>query len=375
MWRWRKRGGWLARLAIGAAVLMVTAPVAAAEAPVAEGASGPRLRVLVHADPPFVLREGDRWAGWAIDLWTEVARQAELDWEIVGETTATEVIDELAAGRVDVGVGDISVTKDRAARVDFSHPFFRSGLRVLVHADNGNSIRGALASLMTPAHGEILLGLLALLAAMSALVYYLSRRHQADHFPEARGEGIVEAVYIAAGALLKGQLDRKLMPGTAGRVLALAWMIFGTAAVAYVTAAVAAALTFQRLNTDYQEIDDFVGKRIAALGGTHTFDWLSQNGVSAIPQPDLETAVRVLLAGEVDAVVHSSAVLEWWIRRHPGQSLIVEGRTLDRTDFALALQAHSPLRLRINLALLTLEESGFFAELDHRWLSSAPAPR
>lgn len=338
----------------------------------AEGATGTPLRVLVYLDPPFVEHQGDRYSGWAIDLWTEVARQAGIEWQIAGEAKPDDAIDALANDRADIGLGDISVTKERAARVDFSHPFFHSGLRVLVRAGNETSIRDALASLMTPAHRRILLGAAAILAAMSWLVYYLSRRHNAADFPEARGEGIVEAVYIAAGALLKGDLNRKLMPGVPGRILSLLWMAFGTAAVAYVTAAVAAALTFQRLSNDYQDIDDFIGKRVAAMAGTHTFDWLASHGVSAIGEPDLDTAVQALLAGEVEAVVHSSAILEWWIRHHPGTPLAVVGRTLDRTDYAIALQPQSRLRVRINLALLELEESGFFAELDRRWLSSAP---
>ena len=41
--------------------------------------------------------------------------------------------------------------------------------------------------------------------------------------------------------------------------------------------------------------------------------------------------IEALVAGKVDAVVHSSAILEWWLRHHPGTSLVVVGRTLDRT--------------------------------------------
>lgn len=367
--------------AVGLAAALLGRPVGAADADARgdatvetgrEGAAGTRLRVLVYASPPFIERDGDRWRGWAIDLWTEVARQADLDWEITGAAQPDDIVDALAAGRADVGLGDISVTHDRAARIDFSHPFFRSGLRVLVHRDRSGSLRTAVASLLTPEHGRVFLGVLLLITAMSALVYILARRHDPENFPRTPGEGMVEALYIAAGAMMKGQLERKLMPGTPGRILSLVWMVFGTAVVAYITAAVAAALTFQRLNNDYQDVDDLLGKRVAAVAGTHNVDWLAQHGVATVGEPDIDAAAGALVEGKVDAFVHDAPVLSWWVGRHSALPLAVVGRTLDRTDYALALTRQSPLRTRINLQLLSLEENGFFAELDRRWLGGAP---
>lgn len=93
------------------------------------GAGGPRLRVMVDEDPPFVIKDGERWSGWAIDLWTEVARQAGIDWDIVGAAEPADIVNDLAAGRADIGLGAIRVTKENAARIDFSHPFFRASAR------------------------------------------------------------------------------------------------------------------------------------------------------------------------------------------------------------------------------------------------------
>jgi ABC-type amino acid transport substrate-binding protein len=78
------------------------------------GAGGSRLRVMVDEDPPFVVKDGERWSGWAIDLWTEIAREAGLDWDVVGDGEPADIANDLAAGRADIGLGAIRVTKENA---------------------------------------------------------------------------------------------------------------------------------------------------------------------------------------------------------------------------------------------------------------------
>lgn len=323
---------------------------------------------MVDEDPPFVMRKDDLWSGWAIDLWTEVARRAQLDWEIVDDGTPDEVVATLAAGHADVGVGDVSVTKDRAARIDFSHPYFHSGLRILVRRDRGLSIGGVLADLSTSAHARIALGLVGLLVGMSALVFVLARRHDAKNFPQEPVEGAVEALYVATTALLKGNLDRKLLPGIGARLLTIVWLFLGTAVVAYFTAAAASVLTVRQLGTQIQSIADLSGKRVATLQGRTNGGWLTERGIAVTEQPDLASAIAVLEDGSIDAVVHDAPVLSAWLVQHPGVPLEIVGHTFDFKDYALALTHESSLRVRLNLALLELEEEGFFADLDRRWL-------
>ena len=59
--------------------------------------------------------------------------------------------------------------------------------------------------------------------------------------------------------------------------------------------------------------------------------------------------------------------------RHPQAPLEVAGHDFDIKDYALALTHQSPLRIQLDLALLDLEEAGFFADLDRRWLGRAAA--
>jgi ABC-type amino acid transport substrate-binding protein len=332
------------------------------------GQPSSKVRVLVDADPPFVLHDGQRWSGWAIDLWTEVARQTDIEWEIVGEGNPDDVVEHLAAGRADVGLGDISFTSERATRVDFTQPFFHSGVRILVPRDRSGLLLAALRGLATPAHLVMLLGLLFLVAVMSGGIYVLARRHNAPGFPAARNEGIVESIYIALVALLKGELDHELLPGARGRLLTISWMLFGTALVAYLSAAIAASLTVHHLVTKVHEFDDLAGKRVAALTGHQTVEWLKGRGIQVVEQPDVDAAVEALLGRHVDAVVHDAPALAWWSVQNPSAPVLAVGRSFDYKDYAIAVRPDSHLRIPLNVALGALREAGFFDQLDRRWM-------
>jgi ABC-type amino acid transport substrate-binding protein len=368
VWR-RSIGTFLAAASGFALVAAVAQPGVVCAQP--GGHPPPKVRVLVDEDPPFVLRDGGRWTGWAIDLWTEVARQADVEWEIMGEGNPDDVVGHLATGRADVGLGDISFTRERATRVDFTQPFFHSGVRILVLRDRPGLLLAALRAVATPAHLLMVVGLLCLVAAMSAGIYVLARRHNVANFPAARNEGIVESVYITLVALLKGQLDHKLLPGAPGRLLTISWMLLGTALVAYLSAAIAAALTVQHLADKVQEFDDLTGKTVAALAGHQTVGWLRQRGIQVVEQPDVDAAVEVLLARQVDAVVHDTPALAWWRARHPSTPVLTVGRSFDYKDYVIAVRPESPLRIPINIALVALREAGFFDELDRRWMGGA----
>jgi polar amino acid transport system substrate-binding protein len=113
---------------------------------------------------------------------------------------------------------------------------------------------------------------------------------------------------------------------------------------------------------------------VAAVSGTFMVGWLGERGMEVVEQPSLDAAIDALLAHRVDAVVHDAPVLAWWTTQHPGAPVDLVGRVFDRNDYAFAVDELSPLRVTVNLALLQLEEAGFFAELDRRWFEPQGRP-
>ncbi len=359
---------------VGAAVgtspaLAAGRPVGAAQPSVgAPSGVGTPVRVLVKETPPFVQRHGQRWTGWAVDLWAAIARRLGLTWEITGAAQAQQIVEAIAAGSTDVGLGAIPVTASNAQSVDFSHPVYRSGARILAPVEYKSRVATALASLRTPGHFGVAIGLLAGILGMTGTVYALARRHDRANFPPGRSEGLIEALYVAVNALVTGKLERRLMPGAGGRIISLLWLLLGALTLSYFTAAVTTALTVHHLGAEISDFPDLARRKVAAVAGYPPALQLVPMGVQVLPEPTLEQAIARLQAREVDAVVHDESSLGWWLAGHPGSAFELVGRNLDPVDYAIVFGTDSPLRSRINVVVLELKDEGFLRELDRRWL-------
>lgn len=82
--------------------------------------------VLVLADtPPFSYRLDGRLKGFNIDMAEELCRRAGLTCQL-GEATLGTILEEVAGGRAEIGMGNMLKTHEREKRVLFSAPLWRS---------------------------------------------------------------------------------------------------------------------------------------------------------------------------------------------------------------------------------------------------------
>jgi len=105
-------------------------------------AEGPRetqsLRVAVYDVPPYGYVDSDgSISGVSVDLWRRVAEQMEWPFRLIPISDMESMIGGLEQGRFDAAIGAITITPERAARVDFSHPAHRSGGRDRLAKGNG----------------------------------------------------------------------------------------------------------------------------------------------------------------------------------------------------------------------------------------------
>ncbi|WP_148252366.1 transporter substrate-binding domain-containing protein [Aidingimonas lacisalsi] len=94
----------------------------------------------VVTDPSFVPfemmdEESGEMVGFDMDIIREVAERAgfEIDLETMD---FNGIIPAVQTGNVDIAIAGITITDERSEIVDFSDPYYDSGLRILVSADN-----------------------------------------------------------------------------------------------------------------------------------------------------------------------------------------------------------------------------------------------
>ena len=151
--------------------------------------------------PPFAMkdRDGD-WEGIAVNLWRHVAQDLGLSFEF-REMSIRDLVAGLEQGRLLAALTAVA-TADREPVMDFSHPYYSSGLAIAVpvRASSGNWFEplGNVISFRTVKITTVLLGLL-LIAAV--LVWLFERHANPEHFNPRPLRGITDGLWWAAVTL------------------------------------------------------------------------------------------------------------------------------------------------------------------------------
>ncbi|MFN3971395.1 MAG: transporter substrate-binding domain-containing protein [Gemmobacter sp.] len=112
--------------------LALSAPLAAAQVPDLGG----RAVVVVteNAYPPLQFMQGDKAVGWEYDAMAEIATR--LNITVSYQNISWDaMIPAVSEGQFDIGMTGITIRDDRMDKVDFSDPYMRSEMVMLVRGD------------------------------------------------------------------------------------------------------------------------------------------------------------------------------------------------------------------------------------------------
>ena len=117
----------------GLVALMITALILL----IGGAAHAETLRVGVDtAFVPFEFKGKDgKYTGFDVDLWDAIAKRAGLDYKLI-PMDFNGLIPGLTTGNLDVAIAAIFIKSSREKAIDFSHPYFRAGLKVMVRSEN-----------------------------------------------------------------------------------------------------------------------------------------------------------------------------------------------------------------------------------------------
>ena len=95
-----------------------------------------KVGVCLNSEPSGFLGSDGKPKGYDIDVATLMAAELGVTLELVETSSATRITD-LLGGRIDVIACNITATTVRARAIDFSFPYLRTGLKLLVRRDAG----------------------------------------------------------------------------------------------------------------------------------------------------------------------------------------------------------------------------------------------
>src|ERR1700760_964988 len=144
-------------------------------------ASPTELVVGTKEAPPFAIKQHDgNWSGISIELWRRIADKAGLHFRLVEAQSVKDLIDGVAKGTYSAGVAAITVTAARERRVDFTQPFYNTGLGIAVPINESpwTSIARALLSFSFLKAVAALLGF----SLLVGFLIWLFEHRKTEHF-------------------------------------------------------------------------------------------------------------------------------------------------------------------------------------------------
>jgi polar amino acid transport system substrate-binding protein len=331
----------------------------------AQTSETPEARELVIGTkiaPPFAMKTEDgAWRGISIDLWRRVADQLHLRYRFQ-ETTLEGLTDGVAAGSLDAAVAALTVTGSRHRLVDFTQPFYSTGLGIAVVRDTGVNWWSIAGNLLTLGFFRAVAVLFAVSLAVGVVLWLLERRHN-EHFGAHR-QGLGSSVWWSAVAMTQSAhaAGEKVPTTLPGRVLAIVWMVASVIVVASFTAALTSQLTLRQLRGTVHGEADLRYVRVAAITGTETTEYLDRQHIAYQAFSDAEAGLSALQQGRIDAFVYDKPLLLWLINERFSGSLQVLDAIFDSQGYAIALPQGSDLRVPIDIALLDAVRSEWFRQ-------------
>lgn len=226
------------------------------------------LRIATGQIPPFVLKLGDELTGFSVDLWTVLARRLNAGYQLVemGLHSEREQLQAVQRGDADCAISAIAITAEREELVDFSMPYFESGLQIIVRDESDSLFLTTMGSLFSPAIGQLIgVGIISVVL-LANMLWFVERRSN-PYFQKGYLPGIMEAIWGVMPIIATGEHGDRDTPRLVKRLTVVFMWLFGVVLIAQFTATVTSSLTVQQMQTSIQGPGDLPGKTIATVPG------------------------------------------------------------------------------------------------------------
>jgi polar amino acid transport system substrate-binding protein len=340
------------RLMVAAALAMVL--VFPADAAGKKDSPGRTLVVGTKETPPFSMKAADgTWSGISIDLWRDIAAQLNLAFEF-RETDLRGLLDGVTDGSLDVAVAALTVTSEREKVMDFTHPFFHTGLGIAVSRRPGSPWLDVFRSFYSLAILKFVVGLFLALLLVGSLIWRFERKKNPEQFGGDMKAGIFSGLWWSMVTMSTVGYGDKAPITHGGRSVAILWMLVSICVVAVLTAHITSNLTLVQMRSSIKGPQDLVHVRVGAIADSTSSDYLGRNRIPFSPYKTASEGLHAMAEGKIQAMVYDKPILQYLVQKdHPGK-LEVLPNTFDEQDYGIALREGSPLRVPVNLVLLKI---------------------
>ncbi|XP_060741328.1 glutamate receptor 1a [Tachysurus vachellii] len=365
----------------------------------------------------------DKYEGYCVELAAEIAKHVGYEYKLKivsdGKYGARDpetkmwngMVGELVYGKADVAVAPLTITLVREEVIDFSKPFMSLGISIMIKKPTKS--KPGVFSFLDPLAYEIWMCIVFAYIGVSVVLFLVSRfspyewhaedceeiretntnqagslssqnaQNQAQQNQEQTNEfGIFNSLWFSLGAFMQQGCD--ISPRSlSGRIVGGVWWFFTLIIISSYTANLAAFLTVERMVSPIESAEDLAKQTEIAYGtldagSTKEFFRRSKIAVFEKMWSYMKSAPAVFVKTTDEGVIKvrkskgkyayllESTMNEYIEQRKPCDTMKVGGN-LDSKGYGVATPKGSPLRNRVNLAVLKLNEQGLLDKLKNKW--------
>jgi len=326
--------------------------------------TGHPIRIAVKEFPPFVFKD---LRGFSIDMAKIICERHGLKPEFVYYDTVPQVLNAVQTGACDINFSGTTITAKREKMVDFSHPFFDSGLIVAVRADPENRFFDLGLQILKVIWYSALIFLVGLTVVAHAIWFLEKSDRDPKSFPTEYKKGILDAYWWAIVTMTTIGYGDKCPRKVIGRIIASVWMIIGIIWFAAFTATLTSSLTLKRIGHDeIRGIGDLGNKRVAVIKNTTSEHFPRYHDVTLMLVESFDDLIASLKTQAVEAVVYDAPALMYAAKNDP--TINVVGKMFDEQKYGVAFpQGGSPFKEIFNINILEMQKSGEYQRLYNKW--------
>jgi polar amino acid transport system substrate-binding protein len=330
-----------------------TAPASSVAAQAtATGFPDRELVVGTKEAPPFAMKGPDgNWTGISVDLWTQIAQKLGLKFRWVEEPTVQSLVDATSQGKYDLSVAAITITAERERNVDFSQPFYDTGLGIAVSVKSVSVWHEIIQTMTSFGFLQAAGALIGISLAVGALIWLLEHRHNED-FGGGAAKGLGASIWWSAEAMTQASTGHRGPKTLGGRILAIVWMVVSIITIAVFTASVTSALTTRQIRGLVNGVEDLPAVRVGAISGSATIGFLDGERIKHRTFNRVQDGLSALEAGRIDAFVYDKPLLAWTAEQQFSGSVTVLDAVFEPQSYGMAMPTGSQYRKAIDVAVL-----------------------
>lgn len=316
------------------------------------------LDVIVSPIKPFAYpNEEGGWSGISIELVNKVAEDLNRPVTYTVITNVEEVIIRVGAGKYDMGVGAVSITSDREKLVDFSTPYFVSGLGIATKQNFTSTLNYIIKIIRT------ILIFIAFVFLGGILIRYLEDDKENEDL-----DSIAEGTWWSIVTLTTTGYGDAVPRTMVGRLFASLWMVIGMLVVPVMISNMSVSMTLDQFETVITDQGDLDSHNIGVIKGTSTETYFKANGIPYTSVNDITHMLDSIDMGRIDGGVYDLPMLQFHARKYP--DIVVLPQTLNQEFYGLVLPPNSELRESTNISILNMLSTYEWAGIKAKYLGT-----